>query len=128
MLDDERLPSRIAVAKQPIGASAPGEVIAAASIYQGRKTFFNTGAYLQATWQHATRGGWALTGGLRYDQHNVYGGQLSRRLGLVGSPLPNLHAKLLHGSAFQAPSPLLLYAVPSSGGDVVGNAHLRRST
>ena len=95
-----------------------------ASVYQGRKTFFNAGAYLQATCR--TEGGrLGLTGGLRYDQHNVYGGQISRRVGLVSSPLPNLHAKLLHGSAFQAPSPFLLYAVPSASGDVVGNANLR---
>ena len=46
-------------------------------------------------------------------------------MGLVGSPRPNLHAKLLHGSAFKAPSPLLLYAVPSASGDVVGNPDLR---
>jgi outer membrane receptor for ferrienterochelin and colicins len=123
LLDDEQLPSRIAVAKRPIGVVRNGEVIAEGSVYQGRKTFFNAGVYLQGTLR--TDGGWlGLTAGLRYDRHNVYGGQLSRRVGLVSSPLPNLHAKLLHGSAFQAPSPFLLYAVPSSAGDVVGNAAL----
>jgi iron complex outermembrane receptor protein len=101
-----------------------GEVIGAASVYQGRKTFMNAGAYLQATLR-ALEGRVGLTAGLRYDRHNVYGGQLSRRIGLVGSPLPNLHAKLLSGSAFQAPSPFLLYAVPAAVGDVVGNPQLR---
>jgi outer membrane receptor for ferrienterochelin and colicins len=124
LLDNERLPSRIAVAKRPIGMVRTGEVIGAASVYQGRKTFFNAGAYLQTTLRtESERLG--LTAGLRYDQHNAYGGQLSRRVGLVGSLRPNLHAKLLHGSAFQAPSPFLLYAVPSASGDVVGNPGLR---
>jgi outer membrane receptor for ferrienterochelin and colicins len=124
LLDDEQLPSRIAVAKRTIGEVRPGEPIDAASIYQGSKTFFNAAAYLQAT-VRTEGGGLGVTGGLRYDWHNVYGGQVSRRLGLVSSLLPNLHAKLLHGTAFQAPSPFLLYAVPSASGDVVGNANLR---
>jgi outer membrane receptor for ferrienterochelin and colicins len=133
LVDDERLPARIAVAKQPIGDVGPGEIIPATSAYQGRKTFLNLGAYLQATWQpfdddgSASWRAWGLgiTGGLRYDHHNIYGGQLSRRLGLVGSPRSNLHVKLLHGSAFQAPSPFLLYAIPAATGDVVGNPQLR---
>jgi iron complex outermembrane receptor protein len=124
LLDEERLPSRIAVAKRPIQGVDRGDIIPAASVFQGRKTFFNVGAYLQGTFR-AYDGLLGLTSGLRYDHHNVYGGQLSRRIGLVGSPSPNLHAKLLHGSAFQAPSPFLLYAVPAAGGDVVGNEQLR---
>ena len=67
----------------------------------------------------------SLTAGVRYDRHSLYGGQLSRRAGVVANPRPNLHAKLLHGSAFKAPSPLLLYAVPSARGDVIGNVELR---
>jgi outer membrane receptor for ferrienterochelin and colicins len=124
MLDQERLPSRIAIAKRALEGANAGEVISAASNYQGRKLFINTGAYLHATWQ-LYDGRLGFTGGLRYDHHNVYGGQLSRRVGIVGSPLPNLHAKLLHGSAFQAPSPFLLHAVPAAAGDVVGNPDLR---
>jgi outer membrane receptor for ferrienterochelin and colicins len=124
LLDDERLPSRIAVAKRPLESVRRGQVIDAASVHQGRRTFFNAGAYLQATLR-TEDGRLGVTGGLRYDRHNVYGGQLSRRLGLVGTPLPNLHAKLLHGSAFQAPSPFLLHAVPAVAGDVVGNANRR---
>jgi iron complex outermembrane receptor protein len=124
LVDDEQLPSRITVAKQATAGALPGEVIPAASIYQGRKTFFNAGAYLQATGQ-AYDGRLGLTAGLRYDRHNIYGYQLSRRVGLVGSPRPDLHAKLLHGRAFAAPSPFLLYAVPAFSGDVIGNPALR---
>jgi outer membrane receptor for ferrienterochelin and colicins len=123
-LDDERLPSRTAIAKRPIAGVARGDVIGDISVYQGRKKFLGAGAYAQCTWQ-GYDGRLALTGGLRYDRHNVYGGQLSRRIGVVGSPRPNLHLKLLHGSAFQAPSPFLLYAVPSTSRDVVGNPLLR---
>jgi outer membrane receptor for ferrienterochelin and colicins len=123
LVDDEQLPSRIGVVKQPIEGALPGDTLEAISITQGRKTFINAGAYLQGTWDIVTDL-LGVTGGLRYDQHNIYGGQLSRRLGLVSSPRPNLHAKLLHGTAFKAPSPLLLYAVPSSSGDVVGNQDL----
>ena len=123
-LDDEQLPSRIAVAKQAVGGVARGEVLEGATIRQGHKTLLNVGAYMQVTWQPFDER-LGLTGGLRYDHHNIYFGQLSRRIGLVGSPAGNVHIKLLHGSAFQAPSPFLLYAVPSATDDVVGNRDLR---
>jgi outer membrane receptor for ferrienterochelin and colicins len=123
-LDDERLPSRIGIAKQPVEQVKAGEVIDAISVYQGRKTFLNSGAYLQGTWD-ALGTALGVTAGVRYDRHNLYGGQVSQRVGLVSNPRSNLHAKLLHGSAFKAPSPLLLYAVPSASGDVLGNAQLR---
>jgi outer membrane receptor for ferrienterochelin and colicins len=124
LVDRERLPSRIGVAKQLIEGVPPGGTIDSISVYGGRKTFVNLGAYLQGTY-HAFGDYLGLTGGLRYDQHNIYGAQLSRRVGLVSSLRPNLHAKLLHGSAFKAPSPLLLYAVPSASGDVIGNQDLK---
>ena len=57
-LDDEQLPSRIGVAKQPIEDAQPGDVIDAISIYQGRKTFVNAGAYLQGTWDADRPTGW----------------------------------------------------------------------
>jgi iron complex outermembrane receptor protein len=124
LVDREELPSRIAIAKQSAEAVRPGEVIEANTVRGGRKMFINAGAYLQGTWD-ALGPQLGITGGLRYDHHNIYGSQLSRRIGLVSSPWPTLHAKLLHGSAFKAPSPLLLYAVPSANGDVVGNAQLK---
>jgi outer membrane receptor for ferrienterochelin and colicins len=123
-VDDEKLPSRIGVAKQSTEQLQPGDVIDAISIYQGRKTFLNSGAYLQGMWK-ALEQYLSLTGGLRFDQHNVYGGQLSERIGLVSNPLSTLHAKLLYGSAFKAPSPTLLHAIPSAIGDVVGNPQLK---
>jgi iron complex outermembrane receptor protein len=123
LVDRESLPSRMAIAKQAIGAVNVGEVIEPNSIPGGNETFINFGSYLQGTWD-VIGPALGITGGLRFDRHNLYGNQLSRRVALVSSPWPVLHAKLLHGSAFKAPSPLLLYAVPSASGDVVGNPAL----
>jgi iron complex outermembrane receptor protein len=123
LVDRERLPSRIGIAKQMIEGASPGQVVDSISIYGSRKTFVNLGTYAQGTWD-ILGSALGVTGGLRYDQHNIYGAQLSRRLGLVGS-LHDLHLKLLHGSAFKAPSPLLLYAVPAASGDVIGNPDLK---
>jgi outer membrane receptor for ferrienterochelin and colicins len=66
-----------------------------------------------------------LTGGVRYDQNSVYGGQTSGRLGITSRLHPTIVQKLLYGSAFKAPSPYLLYATPLRPGDVVGNRDLR---
>ncbi|MBN1609589.1 MAG: TonB-dependent receptor [Polyangiaceae bacterium] len=65
-----------------------------------------------------------LTGGVRYDRHSEYGDQLTGRLGATSRLTKTLVAKLLYGSAFKAPSPYLLYAVPLRTGDVVGNRSL----
>jgi outer membrane receptor for ferrienterochelin and colicins len=65
-----------------------------------------------------------LTGGVRYDRHSEYGDQLTGRVGATSRLTNALVAKLLYGSAFKAPSPYLLYAVPLRTGDVVGNRSL----
>ncbi len=122
-VDREQLPSRIGIAKQTTADTRAGEEIETLSIRQGDRTFVNTGVYAQGTWNVHQR--WlSVTGGVRSDRHDLYGQKLSGRLGLVSSLRPGLHAKLLYGSAFKAPSPLLLYAVPSAVGDVIGNANL----
>ena len=123
-VDDEQLPSRIGIAKQGTTGAMPGEPIEAISVRQGRRSFINAGAYVQGIWAAVERY-LSVTGGVRYDWHNVYGGQLSQRVGLVSNPSPVLHAKLLYGNAFRAPSPTLLHAVPSAIGDVSGNPELR---
>jgi outer membrane receptor for ferrienterochelin and colicins len=124
LVDKERLPSRLGIAKQRLQDVAAGQVIEAVSVRQGHKTFLNGGSYLQGSW--TPLGAYlGVTGGLRYDHHNIYGDQLSHRVGIVSSLRPNLHLKLLEGSAFKAPSPLLLYAVPSTTGDVIGNPNLK---
>jgi outer membrane receptor for ferrienterochelin and colicins len=84
----------------------------------------NVGAYTSANFK-ALDPWLKLTGGLRYDHHNVYGFQLTGRVGLVSRPRRTVVAKLLYGNAFKAPSPYLLYATPLRPGDVVGNRDLR---
>jgi outer membrane receptor for ferrienterochelin and colicins len=123
LVDDELLPSRIGVARQT-ERTREGDVLDAISVYQARKIFLNSGAYLQGIWNLASDK-FGVTGGVRYDRHNIYGGQVTERVGLVSSPLPTLHAKLLFGTAFKAPSPTLLYTVPSWVGDVTGNPELK---
>jgi outer membrane receptor for ferrienterochelin and colicins len=84
----------------------------------------NLGAYASANYK-ALDPWLKLTGGLRYDQHSVYGLQTTGRLGLTSRLRRSLVAKLLYGSAFKAPSPYLLYATPLRPGDVVGNRDLK---
>jgi outer membrane receptor for ferrienterochelin and colicins len=124
IFDRERLASRIGIAKRPFEETQPGQTIESVSLRQGHKNFINAGGYGQAIWD--VHPAWlSLTAGLRYDHHNIYGDKVSWRLGAVSSPLETLHIKLLHGTAFRAPSPLLLYAVPSAPGDVIGNPQLK---
>jgi iron complex outermembrane receptor protein len=66
-----------------------------------------------------------LTGGIRYDNHIVYGSQLTGRVGATSRWSKAIVGKLLYGSAFKAPSPFLLYSSPLAPGDVQGNPRLR---
>jgi outer membrane receptor for ferrienterochelin and colicins len=124
LFDHEQLPSRIGIAKQQVGDVPTGGVVEGISVHGRDKNFLNAGAYLHGTWT-ASRPDLGLTAGLRYDHHSAYGSQVSWRLGAVSSPLSKLHLKLLYGTAFKAPPPLLLYAVPSAAGDVIGNPNLK---
>jgi outer membrane receptor protein involved in Fe transport len=121
--DREKLPSTIHVAKQDLMAVKAGDVLESSSTRQGHKDFINPAAYAQAIWSPLNRY-LSMIGGVRYDQHNIYGGQLSARLGAVSQPVKDVHFKLLYGSAFKAPSPLLLYGVPLQPGDIIGNREL----
>src|SRR6185295_10645266 len=108
-----------------VGDMPAGEVQVATSGQTGHVTLSNPGARLQTTW---TAFPWvSITGGLRYDYHNIYKSQLSGRAGAVFELARRLHLKALYGTAFKAPSPLLLYGVPLSVGDIAGNTRLRPS-
>lgn len=89
------------------------------------KALVNPGAYLQVNWL-ALDPRLRLTGGLRYDYHNIYGSQWAGRAGIVShwGQRRNVTTKLLYGSAFKAPSPLLLFATPLRPGDIIGNESL----
>ncbi len=58
-------------------------------------------AYLQGEWlPHSTT---AVTGGLRYDRHNNYGGRINPSLGLQQQLTPWLGLKLAVGTGFKTP-------------------------
>jgi iron complex outermembrane receptor protein len=92
----------------------------------GRRTLTNAGAYAQIIVHPVEALG--LTGNLRYDHHNVYGGATHYRLGAVWTPLASLAGKLLYGTSFKAPAALQLYAQPLVPGEVVGNDELAPET
>ena len=87
------------------------------------QTFVNPGLFGQANWVVVDRF-LTLTGGIRYDYHNIYGSQVSGRFGAVSNPLAGVFVKALYGSAFKAPSPVLLYGRPAQSGDIIGNPDL----
>lgn len=120
--DDEDLPSVLHVLKQDAGGLSAGDVREQTSTRQGRTQLVNPGALLQAHWKPLPRLG--VTGGVRYDHHNIYGSQVSGRLGCAWSPAARLHLKALYGGAFKAPSPVQLFGVPLVPGDVIGNRAL----
>ncbi len=124
VLDHESLPAVLQVMKGSIAGMDPGSV-RVISPSAGSTDLSNTGAHIQVLWDPLW---WlSLTGGARYDYHNVYGGQPSARLGGVLTLQKHLHFKLLYGSAFKAPSPQLLYGSPLMPGDITGNLNLKPS-
>jgi outer membrane receptor for ferrienterochelin and colicins len=101
------------------GTIIPGEM-------HGTQTSFrNLGAFAQAM---VTPGeAWTAIAGLRIDDHNIYGAQVSARAGVVYAH-EALSLKLLYGSSFKAPSAEQLYARPVAFGGVLGNPNLRAQT
>jgi iron complex outermembrane receptor protein len=86
--------------------------------------FTNVGLYLQGI-VHPTEA-FGITGGARVDVHNIYGVQVSPRIGLVFAPKEKpLNLKLLFGTSFKAPSADQLYAQPVTTFDIQGNPKLQ---
>ena len=123
MYDEELLPSYLHVLKSRVGSQQPGDVRESTSTRAGIEAFINPDAFLQVAWTPLEKT-LSLTGGVRYDWHNIYGSQVSGRAGAVYQPLDGLYLKLLYGHAFKAPAPLLLYGQPMRSGDIQGNPEL----
>ena len=121
--DRERLPSSLQILKLETDDLDVGDVVEAGSTRQGKQQITNLGLFAQALWTQFEPG---LTGivGVRYDYHSIYGGQASARVGVTSNPVEKLSLKLLYGTAFKAPSPLLLYGTPYTVGDIIGNPEL----
>jgi iron complex outermembrane receptor protein len=54
---------------------------------------------------------WALTAGVRHDKYSDFGGTTNPRLALVWDAAYNVVVKVMHGTAFRAPSFSELYAI-----------------
>jgi iron complex outermembrane receptor protein len=92
-----------------------------------QKTFLNGGIYAQGVL--SLKSEWTGIAGLRLDEHNIYGANLSTRAGIVYAPLAHpLSIKLLYGSSFKAPSAEQLYAQPIGIGGLQGNPGLQAQT
>ena len=110
------------------------DVREATSLRNDRINISNVGAYLHGVWDprvcdpERPANAFCLdvnaVAGARFDRHSIYGNQYSGRLGLVVAPFKDLVGKILWGSAFKAPSPLLLFGSPAAPGDIVGNPDL----
>jgi iron complex outermembrane receptor protein len=67
-----------------------------------------------------------ITGGLRYDRNERFGGSVNPRLALVFQPTSNIYVKGLYGTSFVPPTPVQLYAPPLRfDGGVLGNSQLK---
>lgn len=122
VFDRERLPTMSRIDKTTGAVIEEG---AAAGNRHTSENLVNPGAYLQLNWL-----AWdpyaRLTAGFRYDYHNIYGSKVAGRGGIVShwGKRRKVTTKLLYGSAFKAPSPQLLFAVPLRPGDIIGNRNL----
>jgi outer membrane receptor protein involved in Fe transport len=103
---------------------AAGTIIPGAA-HGAHSTFRNVGAYVQG--MLTPRPEWTAIGGLRIDDHNIYGANLSARAGVVWARRA-LSLKLLYGSSFKAASAEQLYAQPIGFGGIQGNPQLQAQT
>ena len=116
IIDDETLGQTSLILKQ--GDTTPRDTDPGVE-----QTFINPGLFAQGNWE-AVEQYLTLTGGVRYDYHNIYGSQVSGRFGAVSNPVEDVYVKALYGSAFKAPSPVLQFGRPAQTGDIIGNPDL----
>jgi iron complex outermembrane receptor protein len=65
--------------------------------------------FIQDEWNVAKD--WALTAGVRHDRYSDFGGTTNPRLALVWDAAYNVVVKIMHGTAFRAPSFSELYSI-----------------
>ncbi len=87
------------------------------------QTLNNVAAYTQALVPLNKK--LTLAGGLRYDQHNVFGGDVSARAGVVAAINEQVSGKLLLGRSYRAPSAEQLYGRSVGQGDLLGASDLQ---
>lgn len=112
------------IAYQDVAGVRSGDTIDALTIDRKPLLFSNGAAFAQAAWRPYEQY-LQVTAAVRMDYHNIYGAQPSGRLALVSTPSPPVTVKLTYGTAYKAPSALLLYAHPLNSQDIIGNPGLR---
>ena len=123
VIDEQRLPGVLHVLYAATPDAPPGSVRESTSTRQDRRLFLNIGAYLLGNLR--IEQALQIEGGIRYDYNNIYGSQVNGRLGARLTLFETLNLKVTYGSAFRAPTALLLYGVPLTSGDILGNPDLR---
>lgn len=123
--NQQRIQSIYHLFRQPLGVNQPGDVVLEGQDL-GTKTFSNVGIFGQGIVYPLDQLG--ITGGVRFDHHNVYGGTLNYRAGLINLWSDAVSTKLLYGTSYRAPSPLQLFSSPISLGDIIGNPDLKPET
>ncbi len=122
---DQANPSAVEVLTQARGALPAGTVINSGDY--GRTSFGNTGAYAQGYVELFEPVD--LTAGVRWDHHNIFGSDVSYRVGVVGSVTDSLSTKLLYGTSVMTPAADQLYSQGSLGtSDIIGNPDLKTQT
>ena len=89
-------------------------------------TYTNVGAYLQG--QYFPIDQLSFTFGIRYDNNSRFGSTINPRIGAVFNPHKNTTVKVLYGTAFWAPSPIISFQSYGSfytvdGGDTYQSAY-----
>jgi outer membrane receptor for ferrienterochelin and colicins len=120
--DREESLTASSISKLALGGVQPGQPLPGAEPRGEPNELNNFGALVQVRYSPFTE--LALTGGLRFDRHSIYGAQSSGRAAAVLNPVAGLFLKLMGGTAFKAPSPALLYQNPLVAGGVIGNPEL----
>ena len=81
-------------------------------------------AFVQDEWNLAQD--WTLTAGVRHDDYSDFGGTTNPRLALVWDAAYNVVVKVMHGTAFRAPSFSEQYSINNPV--TIGNANIKPET
>jgi hypothetical protein len=117
-IDYQTLTQAKAVFDAVEGTNNPGNVIPVAAAQVSDTTFSDVGLYLQVS--SSPLSFLDLIGGLRYDNHNLYGASLNGRVGSVARLGDYVFVKALFGSSFRAPAADQLYHGAAYIGDTTG--------
>jgi len=121
--EDQELQNVYEVYLKDFGQNKAGDKkLAAGTEELGSKTFSNMGVFTQAMYYPMDQLG--ITGGLRFDNHNIYGSVINYRTALVYKFSENTYLKGLYGTSFKAPASTQLYTNNYVAQGIRGNEDL----